>query len=143
MQIKTYVCCLLTLAFSFSKAQTIRGKITTFDNKNVVSANIIVKDSANAIGIKEYTIARNGAFEITLKKDYKNIFVEINANGYSKENYTIKNAQKNQVYENDFLLNKDRVIDIAEIKIVNKRKPYTYIQHAVFFPLFQRIYFVL
>ena len=125
MQIKTYVCCLLTLAFSFSKAQTIRGKITTFDNKNVVSANIIVKDSANAIGIKEYTIARNGAFEITLKKDYKNIFVEINANGYSKENYTIKNAQKNQVYENDFLLNKDRVIDIAEIKIVNKRKPYT------------------
>ena len=125
MQNKIYIIFFFVLLWLPAKSQTLKGKINTVDNKIVSNANIIVKDSANAIGVKEFVIARNGSYTITLQKNYQNIFVEINAIGYTKENYTIKNTQKNQVYENDFLLNKDRVIDIAEIKIVNKRKPYT------------------
>ena len=71
MQNKIYIIFFFVLLWLPAKSQTLKGKINTVDNKIVSNANIIVKDSANAIGIKEYTIARNGAFELILKKDYK------------------------------------------------------------------------
>lgn len=133
MTLKKYFLLFLLLNLMVSHAQIIKGKITTIDNKIIETANIIIKDSATSRGIKEYTIAKNGIYEISLSKEYKNIFVEINANNYSKDNFTIKHPEKGKTYIHNFILNKDKIIAIQEIKIPTKKTTYTQLKDTVNF----------
>ena len=117
----------------YCNAQTIKGTITTLDNQAVAVANIIVKDSANAKGIKEFTIARNGVYQITLKKEYSSIYIEVNATNYAKSNFTIKNSDKTKTYTNDFVLEKDMSFTLKEVEIVAKKRPYQQLKDTVNF----------
>ncbi len=133
MPLNKYFLLFLLLNLSGLTAQTIKGKITTIDNKVIETASIIIKDSANAKGIKEYTIARNGNYEILLTKEYKTICVEIAVNNYSKDNFTISNPEKGKTYVHDFLLNKDNIITLEDVKISTKKRSYTEVKDTVNF----------
>lgn len=133
MPLQKYFLLLLLLNLSGLTAQTIKGKITTIDNKIIETASIIIKDSIKAKGIKEYTIALNGNYEILLTKEYKTICVEIAVSNYSKDSFTISNPEKGKTYVYDFLLKKDKVIVIQEVKISAKRRSYTEVKDTVNF----------
>ena len=117
----------------YSNAQTIKGKITTLDNVSVAVANVIIKDSANAKGIKEFTIARNGEYQITLKKEYNSIYVEVSATNYAKVFFIIKNSDKTKIYNNDFVLEREMSFTLRDVEVVAKKKPYQQLKDTVIF----------
>ncbi|MBB1194228.1 hypothetical protein DNC80_11200 [Flavobacterium sp. SOK18b] len=115
------------------KAQILKGKITSSDQIDLVTASVVIKDSANARGIKEFTVARNGAYEIRLTKAYKNLYVEVTANNYAKVGHTILNPQKGTTYTHDFTLNHETTILLKDVKIFAKKKAYTEVKDTVNF----------
>jgi hypothetical protein len=133
MQLQKYFLFLLLIGTTVIQGQTIKGKITTTDNIVVQVANIIIKDSVTSKAIKEFTFARNGSYEILLKKEYKSIYIEISANNYSKASYSILNLEKDKTYIFDFLLNKDNIINLQEVKIAVKKTAFTQVNDTTKF----------
>ena len=116
-----------TLFFSpplFIFSQTIKGKIENSYGEAVLSANIIIKDSINSEIPKEFVIARNGQYSITLKNSYKKVFIEITSNGYQKEFYELENAAKDKTYIHNFELVKDKITKLKEVVIVAEKKAF-------------------
>jgi hypothetical protein len=125
---------LVFVIFTISlKAQILKGKITSSDQIDLVTASVVIKDSANARGIKEFTVARNGAYEIKLTKAYKNLYIEVTANNYAKVGHTILNPQKDTTYTHDFTLNHETTILLKDVKIFAKKKAYTEVKDTVNF----------
>jgi hypothetical protein len=98
-------------------SQTLTGKIETVKGEKIAAANIIIKDSVNG-GIKEFVIAKNGQYSLTLKREYKKITVEAATHQYISEVWEIENPQKDKIYTHDFLLTKDETKDEKEIREV-------------------------
>ncbi|MVO10050.1 hypothetical protein GOQ30_12835 [Flavobacterium sp. TP390] len=115
------------------QGQTIKGKITSIDHFPLEAVTLIVKDSANAKGIKEFTIARNGSYEIALKKNYASIYIEASAVSYEKNGFLILNPEKNKTYIHDFVLEKDLSFNLKEVEVVAKKKPYQQLKDTVNF----------
>ena len=65
---------LLFLTFSIC-AQTIRGRVYDANNNLINTANVLFKDNANTLIIKEFTPVKKGSFTISLKKKYTAIVV--------------------------------------------------------------------
>ena len=128
-----YLFFLLFYSFFVSQAQTIKGKIATTDHFPLESVTVIIKDSVNAKGIKEFAIARNGSYEIALKKEYATIYIEASATSYGKVGFTIPNPEKNKTYTQDFILEKDMSFTLKEVEIVAKKKPYQQLKDTVNF----------
>ncbi len=119
--------CILLCFFSpplFIFSQTIKGKIENSYGEAVLSANIIIKDSINSEIPKEFVIARNGQYSITLKNSYKKVFIEITSNGYQKEFYELENAAKDKTYIHNFELVKDKITKLKEVVIVAEKKAF-------------------
>ena len=104
--------------------QTISGKIENINGEKVQVANIMIKDSLNATEIKEYTISKNGFFNITLKEKYENVVVLITAKKYVNEYFIIERAIINEKYHHDFILIKDTVVQLADVIIKAKTRPF-------------------
>ncbi|WP_445722073.1 hypothetical protein [Flavobacterium sp.] len=133
LKIKITLFFILLAKCFYCNAQTIKGKIAALDNQSIAVANIIIKDSVNAKGIKEFTIARNGEYQITLKKEYRSIYIEVSATNYGKANFTIQNPDKSKTYTNDFVLENDMSFNLKEVEIVAKRRPYQQLKDTVNF----------
>ncbi|TVZ27864.1 hypothetical protein JM83_2933 [Gillisia sp. Hel_I_86] len=105
-------------------SQTILGTITDVEQNSLDYSYVLIKDY-DSINVKEYTIARNGKYEINLKKEYLKIIVEIQSSGYITATKTIKNPNKNKTYNFNFLLDKDTIGNqLDEVIITAKRKPF-------------------
>ncbi|MDX1902687.1 MAG: hypothetical protein SFU27_00905 [Thermonemataceae bacterium] len=103
-----------------SFAQTIKGKIENNKGEKILLANIIIKDSLNSEVIKEFVIARNGEYSITLQNEYKMFIVEVTAYGYTKAYFELGNLEKTGIYTRDFLLvPDDEQIEEVVIKAKN------------------------
>ncbi len=106
----------------FNYAQTITGSIVDKNQNKVLEANILIKDSINALGMKEFTMAKNGFYSIPLKKQYKNIYIEVVTKNFAKKGFFIKDVDKNKTYQQDFVLDVTKEIEIKEVIIKTKKE---------------------
>lgn len=100
MVIKKGVFCivLVLLLVVRSYSQTLTGTIISVENEQINSASVLIRDSATPHEVKEYVIARNGNFSITLKNTYSDIIIEVTSNEYHAVFDTLKSPQKDKTY---------------------------------------------
>lgn len=110
-------------AFS-SISQTISGKIENIKGEKILFANVVIKDSINAAGIKEFVIARNGVYSITLTKQYTQLVLEVSANNYQKEIFIIDSFISSKNYSHDFFLVRDTIIKLQDVIVTAKVRPF-------------------
>lgn len=121
-----YLLFFIIISFSnFSYSQTIRGTIKDNENNSVLFCNVIVKNLESPNLISEFILARNGSFEITLKKNYKSIIIEVNQSDYLTESYLLENVKKENVYNVNFILEKNQTKQLEEIVITSEKKHLT------------------
>lgn len=105
-------------------SQNISGKIENINGEKVPFANVTSKDSINSYSIKEFAIARNGYYSITLTKRYKKVFLEVSANKYQKEIFVIDNYDSSRNYTHNFVLVKDTVVKLQDVMVTAKVRPF-------------------
>lgn len=105
-------------------AQNITGVILNVKKEKIAFANIVVKDSMNAPGIKEFTIAQNGYYSITLEKTYKSLVLEVTSGNYLKAVFVIDSFISTNFYHHDFILIKDTVTKLQEVVVLAKARPF-------------------
>lgn len=105
------------------QAQTISGIIESSYGEKIPLASVIVKDSMTA-GIKEFTIAYNGQYTISLKREYKKIIIEVSANKYRKEFLKVDTLSKNRSYTYNFILQKEQSAPLKEVIVTAKARPF-------------------
>lgn len=104
--------------------QTISGSLTSTRGEKILTTNILVKDSVNTERAREFVIARNGAYSITLRQKYRFIIVEVSAPRYKKEFYAIENPVADKSYTVNFILQKDTVKQLPEVIVTAKALPF-------------------
>jgi hypothetical protein len=104
--------------------QTISGKIISSNGDKILLANILIKDSINAEAIKEFVIGRNGIYTINIAKEYKQLAIEVSANKYQKQTYVIDSFNSKKKYTHDFFLVKDSIVQLKEIVVTSKVRPF-------------------
>ncbi|GAB4491559.1 MAG: TonB-dependent receptor [Raineya sp.] len=108
----------------FTFAQTIKGQIKNQKGEKILSANVIIRDSLGADDIREFVIARNGEYSITLQEKYERFILEVTANAYTKEFVELGNLDKNTTYIRDFVLIAESE-QIEQITITAKKNPFS------------------
>ncbi len=127
-EISIYKQILLVCFISFAVttfSQVITGNITNIQGENLMSVNVLIKESNQSNLISEYIISKNGKFSITLKSNYQKIFIELNLYGYFKETHIIENPDKNKTYNINFILRKDEINILEEVIVTAKKKSFT------------------
>lgn len=107
-----------------SISQTISGKIENNKGEKILFANVIIKDSINAYGIKEFVIARNGYYSITLTKKYTHLVLEVSANNYQKDIFIIDSFISSKDYTHDFFLVRDTIFKLQDVIVTAKVRPF-------------------
>ena len=103
-------------------SQTLEGTVTTINNKYLPVSNILIKDSHNTEVVSEYTFSKNGKYQIILEKNYKNLIIEINTNGYERESVYIENAKKDKTYTFNFVLRAKKINQLEEVVVVGEKR---------------------
>jgi hypothetical protein len=117
---------ILLLIFLFPHilySQTISGKIENDSGGKIAIANVVIKDSVDSDRIRDFVIARNGEYSISLKGSYRIIIIEVSASKYIKQVFQIEDPSATQTYIHDFVLRKDSVKELKEVIITAKAKP--------------------
>lgn len=104
--------------------QTISGKIENINGEKIPFANVVIKDSINTFTIKEFTIAKNGYYSVTLIHKYKSLVVEVSANKYQNDYFVIDSFDENKNYVHNFFLVKDTIFKLKEVVVTAKTKPF-------------------
>jgi hypothetical protein len=120
--IKFVVLLLLSPYTLFS--QKISGRIVNIQGEKIISANIVIKDSLGSEKIKEFVVAQNGRYLISLKNVYSKVIIEVSANKYVKDIFVIKNPVKESSYTHDFILQKDESLELKEVIVMAKALPF-------------------
>ncbi|MBC7890394.1 MAG: hypothetical protein H7Z13_21160 [Ferruginibacter sp.] len=105
-------------------SQSISGKIENNFGEKIPMANVIIKDSINSGRIKEFVIAKNGQYSISLKGSYQKIIIEVSANKYIKGFFEIENPANSKSYTANFILYKDENIQLKEVTVTTKAKSF-------------------
>lgn len=105
-------------------SQTITGRIINVNGEKIPFANVVIKDSVNATTIKEYVLARNGYYSITLKGVYEKCAIVVTANKYLPEAYVLQNPVPGRTYQHDFSLVKDTVLKLPDVTVKAKGRPF-------------------
>lgn len=105
-------------------SQTIKGKVLNNEGQPILQATIIVKDSIAKDIPKEFAIAKNGEYIINLKKKYATIILETSSNGYVKNTFQLEEINTNKTYIHDIILTKEKSIEIKEVVVETKKKPF-------------------
>jgi len=116
---------ILLLAPVLSVSQAITGKIQNSEGEKIAIANVLIKDSAGSEQIRQFVIARNGEYSITLKGFYQKVIIEVTAGKYLKEIFQIDNPFEKQSYTCNFILQKDRSVQLKEVIVTAKTKPFS------------------
>lgn len=106
-------------------AQTITGSVKDSNGNSIPFANILIKENENPTSIVEFTYARNGKFNLTLKKKYQTILVEVTSQEYYNETFIIQNTKDDQTYLIDFVLQKQNLTELKEVVVVSEKKAYS------------------
>ena len=123
MKIRVLSACLMFFFIYITKAQTISGSISNYDNNEIInSANIIIKELSNPKNIVEFKIVHNGKFSIKLKKQYSTILIEIKSYGYKDYKSIIQNLVLHKEYNLNVRLNKDHIFKLDEVVIIGEKK---------------------
>lgn len=121
---KISICIIFFCIPYFLFSQKISGKIENINGERILFANVVVKDSINATSIKEFALARNGEYSITITKFYTKLVVEVLANRYQKEAFVIDSFIATKNYKHDFLLVKDTIVKLQDVIITSKVRPF-------------------
>jgi hypothetical protein len=105
-------------------AQTIRGKVEGKNGETIPYAKIIVKDSLNAVAIKEFLIVRNGGYQLVLKEKYQRAVIQVSANNYLNDYFVVVAPEEDKEYLHNFRLLKDTIIKLADVVVKAKQKPF-------------------
>jgi hypothetical protein len=105
-------------------SQSISGKVENINGMKIMLANVVTKDSINAISIKEFVVARNGVYSISLSKQYKQLVLEVSANKYQKEVFVIDSFIASKNYTHNFILVKDTVVKLQDVVVTAKVRPF-------------------
>lgn len=105
-------------------SQTISGKIENINGEKIPFVNVVTKDSINATSIKEFIIARNGLYSITLLKEYKRLVLEVSANKYQQEIFIIDSFNSTKNYTHNFILARDTVVKLQDVVVKAKVRPF-------------------
>lgn len=119
--------CFLSLLMVFPCklfCQTVSGKIENVFGEKIPFANVVTKDSIGAANIKEFSIAKNGFYSITLTKPYKTLVLEVSANNYQKEVFIIENLNPGTNYVHDIFLVKDTIVKLKDVVVTAKARPF-------------------
>jgi hypothetical protein len=98
-------------------SQTISGKIENTGGEKILFANVVVKDSPNAVMIRQFVIAKDGRYSIALTHPYRRFVIEVTASGYIKDHYLIDSLGPNQEHHQDFTLAKEIVNNLAPVVV--------------------------
>ncbi|WP_445452271.1 hypothetical protein [Flavobacterium sp. 25HG05S-40] len=109
----------------FITAQTINGSVKDDNGKIIPFANILLKESDNPSSIVEFTYARNGKFNTSLKKKYQILLVEVTSQDYYNQTFIIQNPKVEETYSIDFVLQKQKVTELKEVVVVSEKKSYS------------------
>lgn len=104
-------------------SQTVTGKLVS-EKKEVLNAVVLFKEATKIEATKEFILAKNGTFQKTLQKEYETLLIEVKAEGYSVYSYVIENPIKNKIYTLNFELKKIKVLELQEVIITGKKKPF-------------------
>lgn len=108
----------------FVLSQTLTGRIENINGEKIPFANVITRDSVNATAIKEFVIARNGVYSITLTKQYKQLVLEVSSNKYQNEIFVIDSFIATKNYTHNFFLVKDTVVKLQDVVVTAKVRPF-------------------
>ena len=123
MIIRVLPICLMFFFIYNTKAQTISGSISNYDNNKIINtANIIIKELSNPKDIVEFKIVHNGEFSIKLKKQYTAILIEIKSYGYKDYKKIIQNPVLQKEYNLNVRLNKDHIYKLDEVVVIGDKK---------------------
>ncbi|OYQ46786.1 hypothetical protein CHU92_01325 [Flavobacterium cyanobacteriorum] len=118
-----FFCCFFFTTF-ISYSQTITGIFTDINNIKIETATLLFYDGGFDENVKEFAIIKNGAFAVTLKKEYTSLFIKMIANGFQYETIIIENPEKSKEYKHDFILKPNDVTQLEEVTITAKIKPF-------------------
>lgn len=121
---KFVISILLLLPF-VSLGQTVKGSISNRDGDKNVIANILIKEFENSSNIVEFSVVRNGEFDLILKKKYNTILIEVTSSGYQTETFKIENPKKEQTYIIHFVLEKQDITELKEVIVVSEKKAFS------------------
>lgn len=109
---------------TFIFSQTIKGIIKDSLGNNVLFSNVLIKEKSDSSSIVEYTYARDGFYEINLKKKYQSILIEVFSVEYENEYFIIDNPQKDKIYNVDFNFKKNKINNLNEIIVVSEKQKF-------------------
>lgn len=107
-----------------SIGQTISGRIEGINGDKIPFAIVVAKDSVNAGAFKDFVIARGGMYSITIRNQYKQLILVVSANKYKKEILVIDSFSVSKNYTLDFTLLKDTIINLKEVVVTAKARPF-------------------
>lgn len=105
-------------------SQRVSGRIVNALGEKIPLATVITKDSLASGIIKEFAIARNGEYIISLRATYERIVIVVAANGYLKESFELEKPSADSLYIHDFLLQKDDSKQLPEVTVTAKIRPF-------------------
>jgi hypothetical protein len=108
-----------------SYSQTIKGTFTDVNNVKIETATLLFYNGGLDENVKEFSIVKNGVFNIILKKEYTSLFIKISSNGFQSENISFENPKKLKEYNHNFKLKIDDITQLEEITVTAKRRPYS------------------
>jgi hypothetical protein len=117
-----FIIFVLTPLFVFS--QTITGTVNNTQGESLIQIALLIKTTNQPDVISEFFNSKNGKFEIVLSKEYQDILVEAKVKNYLTESFTIKNSKKNKIYNINFVLKKIKIIQLEEVIISAKKRPF-------------------
>lgn len=120
---KFVISILLLLPF-VSLGQRVKGSISNHNGDKIMIANILIKEFENSSNIVEFSVVRNGKFDLILKKKYNTILIEITSSGYQTETFKIENPKTEQTYIVDFVLEKQDITELKEVIVVSEKKAF-------------------
>ena len=114
-----------TFATFILNAQNIKGTVKDSVGNYIPFSNILIRDNTNPQNIVEFSYARNGLFSLTLKKEYREILLEVTSPNYQSEKIIIENHKINRTYTFNVILQKNKSIELKEVIVVAEKKPFS------------------
>jgi hypothetical protein len=121
----TYCILFVLFGISVNYAQIIKGTVSD-DKGQAIGAKILIKSPTNPETISEFILVSQKEFNYTLKKSYSTtgFILEVGATGYTTYEELIVPSELKKTLEFNFVLNKEKIIQLEEVNVASEIKPY-------------------
>lgn len=117
-------CVLFFFPFKYAVSQNIKGKIVNTDGNYVEVGSVSVKTDPDDNIIREYTLIKNGEYNISLKNSYDSLWLEISGQGYKNKLFKLKNVSSKPVHEIDFEMESASSVILDEVILKAKKSAF-------------------